>query len=265
MMKFLLLLLSVYIPSSTAFLLPHSCHRQAFSSPHKTLSSLHAKKKSRGDSGSKGFGKTDTPTKKAEPSVESTPTPSFGEEQQQTPDSPSFLRSVESGGSDAVPIMMEVKQTDDNSSPEERGERILREKYGLKTMGEQRVNAKQQEALKEKRQKMAEWSKMADKGDDFDLMTSIPAPILIGIDRFLKAGIVICGTLFILAGLGITAEAWSKTEIGNPLPDDIDNFIVQIVEPNFTYGLLVLLGFSVSLGLFGAAQLGSQGATYREE
>jgi hypothetical protein len=262
MMKFLnLLLLSIYIPSSTAFLLPHSCHRQAFSTQDKTLSSLHAKKKIRDDSGSKGFGKTETPTKKAEPSV-SAPTPSSAGQEQQTPDSSSFLRSVEMGGSDAVPVM-EVQT--DNSSPEERGERILREKYGLKTMGEQRTSAKQQEAAKEKRQKMAEWKKMADKGDDFDFMTSVPAPILIGLDRFLKSGIVICGTLFIVAGMGITAEAWSKTSLGNALPENIDNFIVQIVEPNFTYGLLVLLGFSVSLGLFSAAQLGSQGATYRED
>jgi hypothetical protein len=51
----------------------------------------------------------------------------------------------------------------------------------------------------------------------------------------------------------------------SPLPEDIDKFIVNIVEPNFTPGLLVLLGFSVSLGAFATMQMASAGSTYKEE
>lgn len=64
--------------------------------------------------------------------------------------------------------------------------------------------------------------------------------------------------------MAITVEAWSKTT-KTALPESLDQFIVGTVEPNFTPGLLVLLGFSVSLGVFAAAQLGSQGAQYRED
>jgi hypothetical protein len=45
----------------------------------------------------------------------------------------------------------------------------------------------------------------------------------------------------------------------------LDSFIVTTIEPNFTPGLLVLLSFSIGLGLFSAAQLGSAGATYKED
>ena len=92
----------------------------------------------------------------------------------------------------------------------------------------------------------------------------LPAPVLVGIDLFLKAGTAICSVLFVMAGLFITAEAWSKAS-GDALPENLDAFIVNIVEPNFTPGLLVLLSFSVSLGAFAALQLGSQGATYKED
>jgi hypothetical protein len=95
-------------------------------------------------------------------------------------------------------------------------------------------------------------------------MNMLPPSVLVGIDRFLKAGLFTCGTLFILAGLFITAEAWSKAS-NQPLPTNLDNFIVDIVEPNFTPGLLVLLGFSVSLGAFAALQLSSSSSQYKEE
>ncbi|GKY92240.1 hypothetical protein MPSEU_000195200 [Mayamaea pseudoterrestris] len=153
---------------------------------------------------------------------------------------------------------------DKNLPPEERTKLLLREKYGLKPIEEQQADAKQLEALIERRKKQQEWQKKAQQEPDFDLMTALPAPVLVGIDRFLKAGVVVCGTLFIIAGLFITVEAWSKTS-GQPLPTDLDNFIVTIVEPNFTPGLLVLLSFSVGLGLFAAAQLGSSGASYKED
>jgi hypothetical protein len=104
---------------------------------------------------------------------------------------------------------------------------------------------------------------LADKGEDFDLIKILPDPLLIFIDRFLKVGVAVCTALFISAGIAITVEAGSKAT-NNPLPASIDDFITNVVEPNFTPGLLVLLGFSVSLGAFAALQLSSSSSTYRE-
>jgi hypothetical protein len=167
------------------------------------------------------------------------------------------LSSV-AGGSDAIP-------TSDESIPvDQRTSSILRDNYGLRTRAEQQEAAKREEAAKEQQKKLDEWKKLADEGKDFDIMEVLPAPVLIGLDIFLKAGLTISTVLFVLAGLGITVEAWSKTT-GEPLPENIDHFIVNIIEPNFTPGLGVLLGFSVSLGAFAAAQLSSSSSTYRSD
>jgi hypothetical protein len=152
---------------------------------------------------------------------------------------------------------------DSNLTPEERAKRILKEKYGLKTLQEQQLETKQAELRDASSRKQAQWN-TSQKQDNFDLLMALPAPVTVAIDRFLKAGVVVCGTLFVLAGLGITLEAWSKAS-NQPLPANVDAFIVNSIEPYFTPGLFVLLAFSVSLGGFAALQLGSAGATYKEE
>jgi hypothetical protein len=131
---------------------------------------------------------------------------------------------------------------------------ILKQQYGLKTLEERLTGF--MELYKEKQKKQAALKKKIANNEALDIMNMLPPSVLVGIDRFLKAGLFTCGTLFILAGLFITAEAWSKAS-NQPLPTNLDNFIVNIVEPNFTPGLLVLLGFSVSLGAFAALQLSS--------
>jgi len=99
---------------------------------------------------------------------------------------------------------------------------------------------------------------------DIDLFQLIPAPLIIIIDSFLKIGLGISVFLFICAGIGITLEAYSASS-GNPLPENVDVYITDVIEPNFTIGLLVLLSFSISLGAFSLAQLGSKGSVYRED
>jgi hypothetical protein len=211
---------------------------------------LNAKKKS-GGGASKGFGKVPVQENpKAKAGAPSAPVSVTSGEKE-------FLQSVD-GGSVA-------KSTIDESVPVgERTASLLRDKYGLRTMEEQQEEEKRQLRVKAELKKVEAWKKKADSGGDFDVMQVVPAPILIGIDYFLKAGTAICTVLFVLAGVGITFEAWSKAS-NSPLPDDIDAFIVNIIEPNFTPGLLVLLGFSVSLGAFAAAQISSASATYRED
>jgi hypothetical protein len=237
---------------------------EAFVSPRPTLidwrRTNHAlsAKKSRG----KGFGKVQESKPPASPSIDSDTTAASRattEKQSSpfpgTPQSP-FLQSIDSSSSSS-----QDGRSDDD--PEERTKRILREQYGLKTLEEQQLSAQQLARRKEEQKKWAELKKKAESNEDLDLFSLLPAPVLVGIDRFLKIGVVVCSVLFILAGMLITVEAWSKTS-GEPLPPDLDAFIVNTVEPNFTPGLLVLLSFSVSLGGFAALQLGSRGATYKE-
>ena len=227
-----------------------------------SLVALQAKKKKKGNKKPQGFSKAPPVEDKPKPKRES---PSSSTQAAGTGDD-TFLTSVE-GGSNAVPTIdttMQPKVIDESIPVEERTSKILREQYGMRTMEEQQAELRRKEQIDEQRKKLNEWKKLADQGEDFDIMQILPPPVLKGIDAFLKVGLGITGVLFILAGLGITAEAWSKTA-ENPLPENIDTFIVETIEPNFTNGLFVLLGFSVSLGVFSALQLSSASSTYREE
>ena len=218
-----------------------------------TLVELSAKTNKKGRGGSKGFGKVEEKEeiKPSVPVAESkAPIEVSG------PPKGAFLQSVE-GGTDSRPELEDLP-------PEERTKQLLRQKYGMKTLEEQQANEKQMQQLKAQQKRLAELKKKAELDQDIDIIAMIPAPVLKGLDTFLKAGVAISGSLFILAGFGITAEAWSKAS-GQALPEDIDNFIVNVVEPYFTPGLLVVLGFSVSLGVLAAASLGSEGAQYRQK
>ena len=217
---------------------------------------LSAKKK-KGRGGSKGFGKVEEKVespKASKPIVESSATEPAASE----PFLPkgAFLQSVD-GGVDSTPEMEDLPA-------EERAKKLLREKYGMKTLEEQQMKEKQMQQIKQQQKRLAELKKKAELDEDIDIIAMIPGPVLKGLDTFLKAGVAFSGSVFILAGVGITAEAWSKAS-GQALPENIDNFIVNTVEPNFTPGLLVVLGFSISLGLLSAASLGSEGAQYREK
>jgi hypothetical protein len=217
-------------------------------------STLAAPLFAKGRGGGKGFG--------SKASTSSPPnTPASLDESLAQPgtstSSSSFLQSAE--GAESTPVQM-----DESIPPEERTKLILKQQYGLKTLEEQRLTEAQLELYKEKQKKQAAMKKKIANNEALDIMNMLPPSVLVGIDRFLKAGLFTCGTLFILAGLFITAEAWSKAS-NQPLPENLDNFIVNIVEPNFTPGLLVLLGFSVSLGAFAALQLSSSSSQYKED
>ncbi len=224
---------------------------------------LFANKKKKNTTG-KGFGKeTETPKPAASKSenqdlfnIDARATA-----QQQA----SAFTSVE-GGLDTIPTMSteQAPASASSGSIEDRTGSILREKYGLRTREEQEAAEAKKKQLEDQQKQLSEWKRLADEGEDFDLLQIIPDPILVFIDKFLKAGVAVCTILFVLAGLAITVEAGSKaTE--NPLPPEIDSFIANVVEPNFTPGLGVLLSFSVGLGLFASLQLNSAASTYRED
>ncbi len=143
-------------------------------------------------------------------------------------------------------------------SPEERGKQLLRNRFGIRSFEEKQAELKAKQ-LQEKLQK-----KLDKKREGKDIFQILPPSVIVFIDRFLKAGLAVSTVLFVMAGIGITVEAWSHAS-GDSLPEWMDTFIVQTVEPNFTPGLFVLLAFSVSLGLFSAAQLGSDTSRYSEK
>ncbi len=151
--------------------------------PKSLKSSLFAQKK-RSQSEGKGFGKSapsksDTKSSDSAPPSEDTPIDA----------TKPFLQSVESGGSNAIPVL------EDNSSmsPDQRAERILRDKYGMKTLEEQQLSQKQMENINEQRRKLQEMKRKAELNEEVDFIAMIPGPVQIAIDRFLKIGLGISG------------------------------------------------------------------------
>lgn len=225
---------------------------------------LNAVKRTGGSTNGKGFAKKEEPIERKKqqqqsPVLESNNMPASSSTSTKN-DSFFALQSIDASSSRVV---------DDetlDATPEERASALLRNKYGMKTLAEQQLEAKQLELYKERQRQVKEWKKKLEKEEDIDIISLIPSEILVALDLFLKVGVTVCGITFILSGLAITVEAYTKatgnTELLSP---SIESFIVDTIEPNFTTGLLVLLGFSVSLGALAAAQLGSQGATYREK
>lgn len=228
-----------------------------------TTSALLAKKKKKGTSG-KGFGKETEQPKPAATKSENQDL--FNIEARTAVQQQSNAFTSVDGGLDTLPTMaMEESPTSMSSgSVEDRTGNILREKYGLRTREEQEAAEARKKKLEDQRKQLSDWKRLADEGEDFDLLQVIPDPVLVFIDKFLKAGVAICTILFVMAGIGITVEAGSKAT-DNPLPAEVDAFISNVVEPNFTPGLGVLLSFSVALGLFASLQLNSAASTYRED
>lgn len=99
--------------------------------------------------------------------------------------------------------------------------------------------------------------------EDKDFVAMLPPPVIKGIDSFLKLGLGVCTGAFIVAGVFITIEAGSKAGVYG-IPTWLEDFVVNVVQPNFTPGLGVLLLFSVSLGLFSVGLGGSASSSYKE-
>ncbi len=153
-------------------------------------------------------------------------------------------------------------------SPEEKSRAILRSRFGLKSYEEQQADLGDYRAIADAERKRDRRDKLRNVEalwpEDRDLLAVLPSPVIGGVDAFLKLGLGVCTVLFIAAGIFITIEAGSKA-LERPLPDGLEAWIVQVVEPNFTPGLGVLLAFSVSLGLFSVGLGGSASSTYRED
>ena len=247
-MKYISILLALPILSE-AFVSPSALTSSSSSSSSNTI--LFAKKKKSKKSG-QGFGKE-------------TPTP---QKITVTEELSSGFTSIDQVTDESFSTPKLDLDVDPSLSKEERNREILKQQFGLRTYEEQqndvelaKANAKKKEAFQKQRAQLDKVKNMSD--DEFDIFQFLPPSLLKTIDLFLKTGLGISTVLFILSGVGITAEAWTVAT-GNTLPENVDQFIVNVIEPNFTYGLLVLLGFSVSLGIFATAQLGSGSSVYKE-
>lgn len=261
MVKFLncaLLLWSCFFSwwlNASAFLIPRP--PLMYSSSSMVVLSAK-KKKSRNNNSGKGFGgntkNEDSPSSDAgvpileDASVASTTSAVEG-----------GFSSLNTGSIAPKEVTLDLKE---GLSAEERNKEILKQKFGLRTFEEQQGDFKAAERIAKNKSKMQKIKEMKD--EEFDIFAVVPPNVLKAIDLFLKTGLAITTTAFVLAGFAITAEAWSVTT-NKDLPPDIDQFIVNVVEPNFTTGLFVLLGFSISLGLFASAQLGSSASIYSED
>jgi hypothetical protein len=170
------------------------------------------------------------------------------------------------------------------SSPEERTKAILRNQYGMKTSAEQEASQQASRIIKDR---MIQQKELAEKFrsqqqqlNDLDLNKMLSPSAISAIDKFLKLGLSISVLTFVTAGILITLEAGNAamkleqtlhgTSGSNTLneagflPESWSVFITQAIQPSFTPGLFILLGFSIALGLFSTVQMGSASANYVE-
>jgi len=220
------------------------------------ITNLNAKKK--GKKGGKGFGKEPPQSPAKNVNTQSMESSSVSEGGITVDKELVGLSSIE----DATDFAQPEFKIDPNAPIEDRTKSILKQKYGLRSLEEQQGDIRAAERIRENSKRMKKIKEMTD--EEFDIFEVIPPPILKFIDLFLKIGLTVTTLLFILGGIGITIEAWGVAT-QNSIPEYLVRFIEDIIEPNFTKGGIVLLGFSISLGIFATAQLGSKKSAYRED
>jgi hypothetical protein len=91
-----------------------------------------------------------------------------------------------------------------------------------------------------------------DDEEEWDIRDVLPAHAIKAIAFFLKTGLGVWRTLFVVALLSVMLEIGSKAIVGRGLPERVSNFIVQSVRPNIVTALLVLVGFYITESRFPA-------------
>ncbi|KAL7525473.1 hypothetical protein ACHAWF_001378 [Thalassiosira exigua] len=263
----LLVLWTLLLPATVAaFVAPRSSRAispSASASASASASRLAAKKKKKGRStAGEGFGKSPPAVVEEAEAIAVAEAPAArGDDGPPRP-----LASADDAISSRSPA--EELDLDPNLSDEARSKAILQRKFGLKSYEEQQADAGDYRALLDseekakKRSKLRSWEEAWPEDEDF--VSVLPPALIKGVDGFLKAGLGASTVAFVSAGLLITVEAGYKST-GTEMPGDLERFVVDVVEPNFTPGLGVLLGFSVGLGLFSVALGGSASSSYRED
>ena len=88
----------------------------------------------------------------------------------------------------------------------------------------------------------------AARPQDGSPLASIPVAGQELLEKFFGTGALVFGGIFIAAGVGVSLEATCKI-LDYKLPVFLAEAIVQYVEPALTPSILILFGFSISLGL----------------
>ncbi|KAL3910150.1 MAG: hypothetical protein SGPRY_009163 [Prymnesium sp.] len=99
-----------------------------------------------------------------------------------------------------------------------------------------------------------------------DPLSKIPKKGQELLERFFAGGAILFGCVFLASGIAVSVEALCKV-LGSPLPEAVDAALIQYVEPALTPSILILFGFSISLGVLKQLQLSSAsgGVLYTEE
>ena len=66
-------------------------------------------------------------------------------------------------------------------------------------------------------------------------------------------------------GIGISYGAFKVVFPTIPIPQTIDDFIIQVLTPSFTPTVVIFFFFSINYGLFKYAQISSVRTVYRED
>ncbi|CAM9658507.1 unnamed protein product [Ascophyllum nodosum] len=99
--------------------------------------------------------------------------------------------------------------------------------------------------------------------ENSSVLDVVPEETQILIERFLIGGFGLCLLVLIGCGIAIAAEAYFLSTEGK-LPPDLDNFVVQTIQPSFTPSLVATFGFSSAWGLLKLGQMGQEGVVYKE-
>ncbi|KAL7539619.1 hypothetical protein ACHAXR_011715 [Thalassiosira sp. AJA248-18] len=262
-----ILFLSLLPLSTWAFVTPSSTlvsqRQQQIVIASSQSVALSAKKNKKNRSSGEGFGKSSS-SSSAPSSVGS------AIEEEATDDaSTAAPRALQSINNNAAQQQSPAQQLnlDPNLSDEEKSQEILRQKFGLKSYEEQQADIGDYRAIldaenkKEKRNKLRNLDQVWPEEKDF--IAVLPPGVIKGIDSFLKLGLGVTTTAFLASGVLITIEAGSKASLYE-IPEGLEDFVVNVIQPNFTPGLGVLLAFSVSLGLFSVGLGGSASSSYKE-
>jgi len=254
-----ILLLAVVVSCCKAFSSPSSIKIPSAQQIRYSSTTLSAKKtkKKRGSSG-EGFGTTTTTTKRSN---------NDNAEQSTYEDTASSSMPLQSINTQQ-PQTQTKELNLEGLSPEERSQTILKEKFGLKSYEEQQADLGDYRALNDAEDKKKKRTILRNLDNAWPenkgFVDVLPPSLIKGIDSVLKLGLGVCTVLFVLAGVLITIEAGSKAGVYE-IPIGLEEFVVNVVQPNFTPGLGVLLGFSITLGIFSIGIGSSASSAYRED
>ncbi|CAN0098312.1 unnamed protein product [Pylaiella littoralis] len=92
----------------------------------------------------------------------------------------------------------------------------------------------------------------------------IPPETQLVLERVFIAGFLGCLLFLVACGCAIGVEAYFLSTSGK-LPPDLDQFIVQTMEPLFTPSLALTFLFSSCLGVLKLGQMGQESVVYRED